>query len=304
MDRMGYLGASDAPVIMGVSPWKNRKELYLEKAGLIEPVDLSDNEAVQTGIAMESKAFPKVKALTGLEFVTLDDKQFPVNGHDFIKVRPDGKCFEVYLLEIKTVSDKVLREYHRNGIPEHYYIQVQTQLAAFPDCEKSLFFAQSRESDNVFIDWVERDPVLIKSIIYKMKEFWEMISQGSFKEDEDQKEKVYLSGHLEPDMAVSLEEYVRSIEHLADKVKSYKEREKTIKETEKQLKELLKEVDGYRSEQLSIDWVSRKTTSLDKRELESFLKSKGLSLKSFQGTSESRYIKIKRNDKTSKSFIP
>lgn len=318
MNRKGYLGASDGPVVMGKSPYKKPKELWLEKTGRIEPEDLSDNEYVQEGIKREGEAFPKIKALTGLEFFSLHDQQFPVDGYDFIKVRPDGVGFDLpvvgdtvywskvaikngYSLEIKTVGDKQIREFHKNGIPEHYYIQVQAQLAG-TNQDKSLFFAQSRESENVYIEWVDRDNLTIKYLIEAYKNFWHCIINDEFIEIK-QEEKHY----IEP-VGIEAEDdenNVNLIEELSEKIRDFKDKEKEIKADEKRLKELLKNFSGYRSIYFKIDWITRKTSSLDKRGLESFLKSKGANLKAFQITSESApFIKIKRNETINKKFIP
>ena len=36
-DRIGYLGGSDAAVVLGISPWKSRYQLWCEKTGA-EPI--------------------------------------------------------------------------------------------------------------------------------------------------------------------------------------------------------------------------------------------------------------------------
>ena len=45
--RRNGIGASDAPAALGISPFKSRGDLWAEKTGLVEPPDLSDNEAVE-----------------------------------------------------------------------------------------------------------------------------------------------------------------------------------------------------------------------------------------------------------------
>lgn len=56
------LGASDAPVVMGVSPWKTRHQLWLEKTG--QKVDEPTNQYIlDKGHAMEPKARALLKSL-------------------------------------------------------------------------------------------------------------------------------------------------------------------------------------------------------------------------------------------------
>ena len=302
MERKGYIGASDVSIILGESPWKTPKQLWLEKTGQIEPEDLSNNHAVQQGIEMESLAFPKVKSITGIDFEDLNDRQFSVPGHDFIKARPDGQAIDM-LLEIKTVSEQVIREYHKNGVPSNYGIQMQTQMLAC-GVNKCLFFAQSRDGNNIFIDTVEEDKFLTSQILDKCSFFWKAVQENKWTEP-DPVEKTYLNGEIEKDTDDNLTEKISKIERLTEIIKVYKEEEKKIKIAEKELKDLLKDVDGYRSSKFKIDWMVRKTSSLDKRELEDYLKKNNTSLKTFQITSKSSpFIKIKRNEKTNKKFTP
>jgi putative phage-type endonuclease len=52
-DRMGYLGGSDAPIVVAANPYKTRYELYLEKAGLADPEDLSESQYILWGNILE-----------------------------------------------------------------------------------------------------------------------------------------------------------------------------------------------------------------------------------------------------------
>lgn len=50
----GYIGGSDAGVILATNPYKNKRTLWLEKKKIVAPPDLSNNRAVQKGVKMES----------------------------------------------------------------------------------------------------------------------------------------------------------------------------------------------------------------------------------------------------------
>lgn len=64
-ERMGGLGASDAPVVLGISPFQSRYALWSEKTGLAEPEDLSDSEAVEFGHRFETPVAEAFAARTG-----------------------------------------------------------------------------------------------------------------------------------------------------------------------------------------------------------------------------------------------
>ena len=54
VDREKYIGGSDIPIIMGISPFKTRFDLLLEKAGLKEN-DFTGNEYTEYGNKLEPK---------------------------------------------------------------------------------------------------------------------------------------------------------------------------------------------------------------------------------------------------------
>lgn len=96
IDRDKYIGGSDIPIIMEISPFKTRFDLLLEKAGLKEN-DFTGNEYTEYGNVME----PKIREYVNKTF----DKEFiegkHINGD--IRVHTDGEDKDS-ILEIKTTS--------------------------------------------------------------------------------------------------------------------------------------------------------------------------------------------------------
>ncbi len=96
IDRDKYIGGSDIPIIMGISPFKTRFDLLLEKAGLKEN-DFTGNEYTEYGNVLE----PKIREYVNKAF----DKEFiegkHINGD--IRVHTDGEDKDS-ILEIKTTS--------------------------------------------------------------------------------------------------------------------------------------------------------------------------------------------------------
>lgn len=95
-NRNLYIGGSDIPIIMGISQFKKRFDLLLEKAGLKED-DFTGNEYTEYGNIME----PKIREYVNKTF----DKEFiegkHINGD--IRVHTDGEDKDS-ILEIKTTS--------------------------------------------------------------------------------------------------------------------------------------------------------------------------------------------------------
>lgn len=98
-DRDKYIGGSDVPIILGISPFKTRWQLLQEKAKVIENT-FDGNEYTEYGDIMEPKIRDYVNDFMGLNFV--EDKtisrfyRYHADGHDKDKN---------YILEIKTTSD-------------------------------------------------------------------------------------------------------------------------------------------------------------------------------------------------------
>lgn len=95
-DRDKYIGGSDIPVILGISPFKTRWQLLLEKAGL-EQSSFSGNKYTEYGHIIE----PKIREYVNFQ---LDRKFAPTRLiHDDLRLHTDGFDGK-YVLEIKSTS--------------------------------------------------------------------------------------------------------------------------------------------------------------------------------------------------------
>ncbi len=96
-DRSKYIGGSDIPIIMGISPFKKRFDLLLEKAELKEDT-FEGNAYTEYGNIMEPKIRDYINKLQSRHFV--EGKHIK----DDIRCHTDGED-ETTILEIKTTSD-------------------------------------------------------------------------------------------------------------------------------------------------------------------------------------------------------
>lgn len=96
-DREKYIGGSDIPIILGISPFKKRFDLLLEKAGL-QKNEFSGNEYTEYGNVLE----PKIR-----EYINNNKVEAPYKEDKIIKgnfrYHDDGFNGEK-ILEIKTTS--------------------------------------------------------------------------------------------------------------------------------------------------------------------------------------------------------
>lgn len=103
INREHYIGGSDIPVIMGISPFRTRFELLQEKAGILQN-DFQGNVYTEYGNTME----PRIR-----KFINRSRKAHYVEGKHFasipatdnieIRCHTDGEN-ETSILEIKTTS--------------------------------------------------------------------------------------------------------------------------------------------------------------------------------------------------------
>lgn len=136
VDREKYIGGSDIPIIMGISPFKSRFDLLLEKAGLKEN-DFTGNEYTEYGNVMEPKIREHLNltAGTGCEF------------KEYKKVNGDIRCHldgynEHEVLEIKTTS-----QIHEK-VEDYKVYLVQLLFYMFNvDCENGLLAVYERPED-------------------------------------------------------------------------------------------------------------------------------------------------------------
>ena len=174
--RATALNASDAPAMMGYSPYRSRQDLIRERATGIVDADINPAQAKRfaDGHRFEALARPLAEEIVGEEL-------FPVVGKS-------GKYSASYdgltLLEDTAFEHKTLGEALRytpwdegNGdhLPLHYRIQMEHQCMVCPTIERILFMA-SRWTDNGELleerrCWYAPDPELRARIVAGWEQF-------------------------------------------------------------------------------------------------------------------------------------
>lgn len=167
--RKDYIGASDAPIIMGISPWKTPYQLWQEKLGLLE--DDKDTFATRYGRDMEEPARRAYEEYTG-HFVTPEVLFHP--GKEFMMASLDGVSPDgTKAVEIKNVNldDHMLA---REGkIPEKYFPQLQHQLEILFALYglKTIDYYSFYKGEGVIVE-IGVDDKYLKQLIQKEGKFW------------------------------------------------------------------------------------------------------------------------------------
>jgi len=135
-ERKKGIGASDAAVILGLSPYKDTVQLWKEKTGRVEAEDISCKPYVQYGIQAEAH----LRALFALDFpqYKVDYEEFKIirnTEYPFIFATLDGELTEGSrkgVWECKTTEifqPSQWRDWD-NRVPSHYYPQLIQQFIA------------------------------------------------------------------------------------------------------------------------------------------------------------------------------
>ena len=224
--RKRFIGASDAPVIMGVSPYKTKRQLWEEKLGLISP--MVNTRAIAYGLEMEPEARESYERVTGNIMVpeVVYHQQIP-----YMMASLDGLSIDRKIaVEIKNVCEADHEIAKLGVIPEKYIPQVQHQLSVL-GIDMMHYFSY-RKGDFALIE-VKRDDKYIDRMCSMEKDFWDLVT--NFKEPE-------LSDR---DFVVhdSLEWTTAAIEwrSVTTQINALEEREKECRET------LVKLSDGHNS---------------------------------------------------------
>lgn len=165
--RRKKIGASDAPIILEVSPWKTPYQLWLEKTSGVLPTTSTHQKR---GLELEELARQTFEKKTGMIMFpkvmlhpTFDWMMASLDGIDI-----DGRS----IVEIKCPGQTDHDAAKAGKIPEKYIPQIQHQLAV-TGLNLAYYFSFDG-SDGVIME-VERDNNYIERMIGLEKIFWEYV---------------------------------------------------------------------------------------------------------------------------------
>lgn len=171
--RAQHFNASDAPAMMGCSPYMTRTELlHRLHTGLVPEVDAATQRRFDDGHRFEALARPLAEKIVGEDL-------YPVTGSEGrLSASFDGlTLMEDVAFEHKTLNDE-LRACMRdegNGynLPKQYQVQMEHQLMV-SGAERVLFMATKWDGDTLMEErhcWYASDPQLRAQIAAGWKQF-------------------------------------------------------------------------------------------------------------------------------------
>lgn len=177
MDRTKGIGGSDAGVIIGLSPFKNPLELYLEKRGLVDQDPMT--EYMKWGVILEPVVIKEYASRTGN--IVKEAPALIHPKHGWMLGHPDGIASNgdgAFGLEVKCVSSygrKHWGEEFSDEIPKAYIAQVQHYMAidGLPYYDVAALIG----GNEFKLFRVVRDEKLIKNLIDHEHAFWMRVQQ-------------------------------------------------------------------------------------------------------------------------------
>jgi len=170
--RKKGIGGSDAPAVLGVSPWRTALDVYYEKTDPnYEPKP--ETEAMRWGAALEPVMRTEYVRRTGYE-ITATNTMLRHPEHEWMIASLDGMTSTGRVLELKTTRHvEGWGEPYTDQIPMHYLPQVHHYMAVTGAgaCDVAVLIGGS--DFRIYV--VEADPELAEQIIDAEAAFWAMV---------------------------------------------------------------------------------------------------------------------------------
>ena len=161
------LGASDAPIIMKVSPWKTPYQLWEEKTKRVKR-PYTGNFATDRGNRLEpiARATYELEQNCEAKAILVENEKFP-----FIRASLDGYDAEKgIVLEIKCPGRADHETALNGGVPDKYYPQIQHQLLACPAAKLAHYYSYDGERGTLVV--VPPDLEYQKKLFDELCAFW------------------------------------------------------------------------------------------------------------------------------------
>ncbi len=220
--RATGLGSSDAPVIMGVSPWKTPHQLWEEKAGIVKR-EQTANWATDRGNRLEPIARARYELESDVEMPPATCKHYQ---YEFLLASMDGWNPKLKKgLEIKCPGRPDHEKAMAGNVPEKYYPQLQHQIMV-TGAESIDYYSyyvpkgvRDDQGESVTIT-VKPDLDYIRDLFKKELDFWECIQNKEspgFQEKDFKKVRLLIARRI----AVEWKELSQNIAHLETALLEY-----------------------------------------------------------------------------------
>lgn len=167
--RAQHFNASDAPAMLGVSPYKTRAELLREMhTGVAPSIDIGTQKRFDNGHRSEALARPLGEEFIGAELYPVTGSEGRLSASFDGLTLDESTGFEHKALNEDLSNARLDEEGGAERIPLHHRIQMEQQLMV-SGAERILFMASAWEADDSLIEerhcWYRSDPALRQQIV-------------------------------------------------------------------------------------------------------------------------------------------
>lgn len=166
IDNRCVIGASEVPALMGVSPYKTRNDLFIEK---ITPVEVAEpTAAMRRGTLLEPALIEFAREELSRDII-VPEVMFQ---NDRIIATLDGQIEDAWGIEAKTTNSWV----EGSPLPIEFHLQAQAQMFA-AEMERVTFTILDRNMRLSLVD-VMRDDDIIENINIEAQLFASNVDEG------------------------------------------------------------------------------------------------------------------------------
>lgn len=172
--RKKGIGASEAAIVMGKSPWNTPFMLWATKTNRLEPAPFHPRAqaAMERGTRLEPTARAKYVAQTGID-VQPDTLVHP--DYDFIRVSLDGWNKErKHIVEFKVPGKAAVAKAAKGRVEEQYYWQIMQQFMV-SDAETCDYVVYDEDNDRLIVIPVARNREDEAILLSALQEFWSCV---------------------------------------------------------------------------------------------------------------------------------
>lgn len=168
--RRTFIGASDAPAVLGISPWATPLDVWADKLNIGQRFE--GNLSTDMGHALEELIRQTLCKNLG-RAVTVDGRTVRHPNHPHIAASVDGWVSGAWpeLAECKYVGPTTAHQW-RNGVPVYVQAQCQVQMAVTGAKRVHVAALIVDYGPQFFTAVIERDDNVIDEIIGRLNQFW------------------------------------------------------------------------------------------------------------------------------------
>jgi putative phage-type endonuclease len=171
-ERVGYLGASDAAAVLGLSRWGTPLGVWTEKTGAVATEEREENLAMEVGDELEAAVGRLFTKRTGHKIRRVN-RTLVHPEHQFIRANLDYEVIGTgEPVECKTATAFKAKEWEGEEIPQEYVIQVLHQMACAPRAPGAWIAVLIGGNVDFVYRRVPRDKDVIAQIVEREVRFW------------------------------------------------------------------------------------------------------------------------------------